>query len=142
MTLPLTSEVISRVIPSLEPPHFLLKLSKSISQYVRSHTNPYKAENIASFLSSELIAQLQDLNWFTCDSLLKDELKRLIAYLLFTTFLDASYFQVASEVEFNKTDYIYDVCCVLFLISLDVSSFDTFISSHLFVLHLVDVTLE
>ncbi len=34
-------------------------------------------------------------------------MKRLIAYILFTSFLDAPNFQVTSDIEFHKSDYIY-----------------------------------
>ena len=93
--------------------HSLHKVSKAILQHARSHSNPFRAENIASSLSSELVTQLESSDWFSGDSLPKDDLKRLLAYLLFTTFLDNANFQIASTINFKKHDYVYDVCKII-----------------------------
>ena len=91
--------------------HSFLKVARSITQLARTTSDVYMAENVASSLSAELTTQLKDSQWIDDDDKLSaTDFKRLMSYLLFVTQLDASTFATASDIEFRKNDFLYDVC--------------------------------
>ena len=90
--------------------HSLLKVAQSATQVMRSTSDVYKAENFASSLSSELTNQLKDSPWFEDGKMTTENFKRVMSYFLFTLQLDSPTFAVASKVEFNPSDFIYDIC--------------------------------
>ena len=90
--------------------HSFIKLAQNIVSHSRSYSDPYLAENTASALSAELFSQLNDSSWVSGDSISATDFQRLLAYLLFNSFLDLPTFQVSSDVAFSKGDYLYDVC--------------------------------
>ena len=91
--------------------HSFLKVAQTITHITRSTADVYKAENIASSLSAELTEQLKSSNWIDADDNIKsDDFKRLISYFLFVLQLDSTTFSVASDIEFVKDDFLYDVC--------------------------------
>ena len=90
--------------------HSLLKVAQSATQIARSTSDTYKAENIASSLSSELTSQLKDSTWFTGDQMSATDFQRLMSYFLFVLQLDSPTFAVASTIELKKSDFIYDIC--------------------------------
>ena len=90
--------------------HSLLKVAQSATQIVRSTSDTYKAENIASSLSSELTTQLKDSTWFTDEKMSSANFQRLMSYFLFVLQLDSPTFAVASDIELKPSDFIYDVC--------------------------------
>ena len=90
--------------------HSLLKVAQSATQVMRSTDDVYQAENLASSLSSELTNQLKDSTWFEDDKMSKANFQRIMSYFLFILQLDTPTFAVASKVEFNPSDYIYDIC--------------------------------
>ncbi|MPC37568.1 hypothetical protein E2C01_031054 [Portunus trituberculatus] len=71
---------------------------------------PSRLKKLAISLSFELITQIHSSHWFTDDKISKDEVKRLFVYLLFTMSLDVPNSKVISDIEFTKTNFIYDVC--------------------------------
>lgn len=91
--------------------HSLLKVAQTLTHITRSTSDVYKAENIASSLSNELTLQLKSSSWVDSNNKIDaDDFKRLLSYFLFVTQLDTSTFAVASDIEFKKDDYLYDVC--------------------------------
>ncbi len=91
--------------------HSFLKIAETITHVARSTSDVYKAENVASSLSSELIDQMKNSQWTNVnDSVTTSEMKRLMSYLIFLVQLDQPTFAVASEIKFNKNDFLYDVC--------------------------------
>ena len=91
--------------------HSFLKVSQTLTSLSRTTQDVYRAENVASSLSSELVDQLKSSDWFDNDGKMSAEnFKRLMSYLLFTVQLDQATFSVASDIEFKKDDYLYDVC--------------------------------
>lgn len=67
-------------------------------------------QKIASSFNSELITELQTSEWLTNDSISKIESKRLFAHPFFTSFLDTQNSSSACDLEFSKSDYLYNVC--------------------------------
>ena len=91
--------------------HSFLKVAQTITHITRSTADVYKAENIASSLSSEITEQLKSSNWIDADGNVKAcDFKRLMSYFLFILQLDSTTFSVASDIEFAKDDFLYDVC--------------------------------
>lgn len=91
--------------------HSLLKFAQTLTLISRSTTDVFKAENVASSLSAELTDQLKASAWVDDDHRIKAvDFKRLMSYFLFIVQLDSSTFNVASDIEFKKHDFLYDVC--------------------------------
>ena len=90
--------------------HSLLKVAQSVTQVMRSTPDVYKAENFASSLSSELTTQLKDSLWFENGKMSTANFQRIMSYFMFILQLDSPTFAVASKVEFNPSDFIYDIC--------------------------------
>ncbi len=91
--------------------HSFLKIAQTLSYITRSTPDVYSAENIACSLSSELIEQLQISQWTDENNNISSEtLKRIIAYLIFLVQLEPNLFRIASEIKFNKGDFVYDLC--------------------------------
>ena len=91
--------------------HSLLKVAQTLTHIARSTPDVYKAENVASSLSAELTDQLKSSKWIDNNDTIKSaDFKRLMSYFLFIVQLDSPTFTVASDIEFKKEDFLYDVC--------------------------------
>ena len=91
--------------------HSLLKTAQTLTHITRSTCDVYKAENVASSLSTELLQQLKSSQWIDAnDNIKANDFKRLMSYFLFVAQLDSQTFNVASDIEFKKDDFLYDVC--------------------------------
>ena len=91
--------------------HSLLKVAQTLTLISRSTADVFKAENVASSLSTELTDQLKASAWIDKDDMIKStDFKRLMSYFLFIVQLDSSTFNVASDIEFKKENFLYDVC--------------------------------
>ena len=91
--------------------HSLLKVASSLTYLARTSADVYKAENVASSLSSELTDQLTSSQWFDENDMLSSaKFKRLMSYLLFVVQLDSPTFAIASDIEFTDTNFLYDIC--------------------------------
>ena len=91
--------------------HSFLKVAQTVTHISRSTSDVYKAENVASSLSSELTDQLKSSQWIDeNDNIKSSDFKRLMSYFLFIMQLDTPTFSVASDIEFSKKDFLYDVC--------------------------------
>ena len=90
--------------------HSLLKVAQSATQVIRSVPDVFTAENFASSLAAELVTQLKDTTWFEDDKMTTEKFQRIMSYFLFILQLDHPTFAVASKVEFNPPDFIYDIC--------------------------------
>ena len=91
--------------------HSFLKVAQTLTHITRSTSDVYKAENVASSLSSEITDQLKPSQWIDDDGkITANDFQRLMSYFIFILQLDAPTFSVASDIELKKTDFLYDVC--------------------------------
>ena len=91
--------------------HSFLKVSQTLTSITRSTSDVYKAENVASSLSSELTDQLRSSKWIDSDDkITAADFKRMMSYFLFIQQLDVKTFNVASDIEFTRDEFLYDVC--------------------------------
>ena len=86
--------------------HFFLKIAQTLTNIARSTHDVYKAKNIASSLSAELIDQMKSSQWIDTDGKISStDFKRPRSYFLFLVQLDSPTFT-----KFSKEDFLYDLC--------------------------------
>ena len=90
--------------------HTLLKISDQIGHFWRNSSDVYKAQNLATSMSNELINQLSTSDWIKDKSMSEKDFQRLVAYFFFLLQLDTATFLKTSDIPFHKSDYVYDVC--------------------------------
>ena len=90
--------------------HSLIKISRGIAKNIRSEINPYLACNAATQLGTDLVDQLDSTDWLEDGKMSRENVKKLVMYIIFSTYMAESSFKLSCDFQFHPDDFILTIC--------------------------------